>query len=84
MADRRHWTLILLFFSSRKHSSQTREHEAEERSVDKFPDNIVSVQSLKWSYLPLISLVGFLSHNLFVIEFPQDLNPHLTLQPLEK
>lgn len=51
MADRRHWTLILLFFS-RKHSSQMREHEAEEQSVDKFPDNIVSLQCFKAELSP--------------------------------
>lgn len=46
MADRRHWPLILLFLS-RKHSSQTKAHEAEEQSVDKFPDNNVREQLLK-------------------------------------
>lgn len=56
MADRRHWTLIPLFFS-RKHSSQTREHEAEERCVDKFTDNIVGLRCLKHSYRPPISRV---------------------------
>ncbi len=46
------------FFFSRKHSSQTMEHEAEEWSVDKFPDSNVSVQGSKQSYRPLISRAG--------------------------